>query len=767
MKDIILAIKKHNLGRELIKGSWGLEKENNRVDSQGRLALTKHPKALGNKLTHPYITTDFSESQIEIITPPMDSIDEAFYMLENLNDIVTENLNADEYLWPSSMPPIIPCDDEIPISDYGTSKEALEKMKYREFISKKYGRHKQLISGIHYNFSFHNEFIKKLHGYCKPEESLYHFKNSIYLTISRNLLKYQWLLTYLLGANVATHSSYRHCCDIEKHKKNEEYIFKGACSYRNSLCGYRNKKDFRVSFDTLEENVKDLSNLIASGHLKGINEFYSPVRLKNSKDRNSLTVLKEDGIEYIELRMIDLNPLSKVGIERDDLTLVHLIILSSLLYPCSSYNQDEQTQAVIKQNDVSFNGHNLKKELRDEGIYFFKRLKEVLATLSIDCSYYNKIIDSAMKKIDGDITLYSKEIYLNVKKYGYINHHLSISKIRKEESINDKFSLKGYEDLELSTQILIKEALLKGLKVEVLDRKENFISIKNNSKTEYIKQATKTSLDSYTTALVMENKGITKRILMENQISVPPGRIYTDIETAKMDYQKYSNNKIVIKPNNTNFGIGITILSQGFTEENFKQGLILAFNNDSTVLVEQFFNGSEYRFTIIDGEVVGILQRVPANVTGDGKSPIEMLVKKKNMNPLRGEGYKKPLEYLKLGEEELFILKNMNLDENSIPKNGEIIFLRENSNISTGGDSLDFTDLIDKSYKDEAIRAAKAIGAKITGVDMMIQDITEKRNTANSTIIELNFNPAIHIHCYPYKGINRRLGIKILNALGF
>jgi len=463
MKNILNAIINNNLEKELMCGTWGLEKENIRVDDQGKLALTKHPEALGDKIDHPFITTDFSESQVEIITSPKNSMDEAYYMLENLHDIVSENLNENEYLWPSSMPPIIPCDDEIPIADYGTSEEAKEKMEYREFIAKKYGKHKQLICGIHYNFSFRDEFIKKLHGLCEPDKSYYDFKNSIYLTISRNLLKHQWLLTYLLGANVATHTSYKHCCNMDRVKKDEEYIFKGACSYRNSLCGYRNKEDFRVSFDTLEENIKDLRDLIKNGDLRGVNEYYSPVRLKNTKDKNSLEALEKDGIEYIELRMIDLNPLSKIGIEREDLSLVHLIILSSLLYPCSSYNREEQNQAIINQNIVSFNGHNLTDELKEEGLFFFDRMSKVLKDLNIDCGYYNKIIQKAKNQLSGKEELYSHKVYTKVSKEGYIDHHLSISKKNRDESINRSYSLKGYEDLELSTQILLKEALLKGL----------------------------------------------------------------------------------------------------------------------------------------------------------------------------------------------------------------------------------------------------------------------------------------------------------------
>ncbi|MGL1894518.1 MAG: bifunctional glutamate--cysteine ligase GshA/glutathione synthetase GshB [Spirochaetaceae bacterium] len=768
MDKMLKTIKDNNLAAGLIKGKWGLEKENLRVDTDGKLALTPHPTILGDKLTHPYITTDFSESQIEMITPPSNSIDEAYYMLENIHDIVNENLPKDEYLWTSSMPPIIPDDNDIPIANYGSSPDAQAKMKYREYIAEKYGKHKQLISGIHYNFSFRNSFLHELYKFEEKQDSYYDFKNRLYLTISRNLLKHQWLITYLLGANVATHSTYKLCCETAKEfRRGEEFIFDDACSYRNSICGYRNNEDFRVSFDTLDENISDLKSLISKGALNCVNEYYSPVRLKNSKDQNTFTELEKEGIEYIELRMIDLNPLTKVGISKGDIHLVHLIILSSLLYPCSLYDQDAQSKAIEKQNFVSLHGRKLNDELKEEGLFFFERVKNVLDTLNINNNYYNSIISNAINKLNGKVKPYSENIYKLVEKKGYINHHLSVAKQNKTDSLSKRFSLKGYEELELSTQILVKEALLKGLKVKILDVNENFISIRSGEKIEYIKQATKTSLDSYSTVLVMENKAITKRVLAENGVSVPQGGIYTNKLAAIDDFYKYNSKKIVIKPNNTNFGIGITILNSGFSKVDFEQGINLGFANDETVLIETFFPGEEYRFTIINSEVCGILKRVPANIIGDGKSTIEQLITIKNQDPLRGLGYKKPLEHLKLGESELLFLKNQNLNIASIPNKDELIYIRENSNISTGGDSLDFTDSVDKSYFVEAIKAAKAVGANITGVDMMIKDIKEKRTNDNATIIELNFNPAIHIHCYPYRGKNRKLGVKVLEALGF
>ena len=170
---------------------------------------------------------------------------------------------------------------------------------------------------------------------------------------------------------------------------------------------------------------------------------------------------------------------------------------------------------------------------------------------------------------------------------------------------------------------------------------------------------------------------------------------------------------------------------------------------------------------MIGDEVVGILHRVPANVTGDGFRTVSELVELKNQDPLRGKGYRTPLEKIQLGEAEAMFLKPQHKDFETIPVSGEIVYLRENSNISTGGDSIDFTDDIPDSYKRIAIRAAKALNVKITGLDMIIPDLTAEATDDNYAIIELNFNPAIHIHCHPFHGKNRKLNEKLMDVLGY
>jgi len=262
----------------------------------------------------------------------------------------------------------------------------------------------------------------------------------------------------------------------------------------------------------------------------------------------------------------------------------------------------------------------------------------------------------------------------------------------------------------------------------------------------------------------MENKHITKFVLDKNNVKTPKGIVVESIEDGIAKFHKFKENKLVIKPNNTNFGKGITILNSAYKFEDYKTALKRAFEEDNVVLIEEFIEGKEYRFLVIGDEVEAVLHRRAANVVGDGFSTIKELIEKKNSSPLRSVGHKTPLEKIRIGDIELEYLQKQGLNFNSIPKIDERIFLRQNSNISTGGDSIDFTDNIHKSYNEIAINAAKCVGAKICGVDMIIKNTNEEALN-NYCIIELNFNPAIQMHCYPYIGTKRKIGDKILKLL--
>lgn len=174
----------------------------------------------------------------------------------------------------------------------------------------------------------------------------------------------------------------------------------------------------------------------------------------------------------------------------------------------------------------------------------------------------------------------------------------------------------------------------------------------------------------------------------------------------------------------------------------------IAFSEDSSVLVEEFIAGTEYRFFVLDGKCEAVLLRLPANVRGDDRHTIRELVATKNTNPLRGRDHRSPLERIKLGEIELLMLAQQGYEADDALPQGVQVFLRRNSNISTGGDSVDVTEIMHTSYKELAAEMATAMGAWVCGVDLIISDSTlpASKKESNCTCIELNFNPSIYMH---------------------
>lgn len=322
--------------------------------------------------------------------------------------------------------------------------------------------------------------------------------------------------------------------------------------------------------------------------------------------------------------------------------------------------------------------------------------------------------------------------------------------------------------LELSTQLLAAEARSRGVRVEVLDADDNFLRLSRDGRTEYVKQATRTSLDTYIAALIMENKQVTKQILREGGLPVPPGRAVRSVAEALKHFPEFAGAGLVIKPRSTNFGEGVTIFKTAdWRPDDAAAAVTRGLELDSTVLLERYETGREYRFLVIGDETVAVLHRVPANIVGDGWRSIRALVDEKNRDPRRGSGYVTPLEKIRLGPEEQLYLAAQGLNFDSVPVAGTTVYLRENSNISTGGDSLDFTDTAHPGYKEAAVRAARAVGARICGADLIISDISAAPTADNFSIIELNFNPALHIHAFPFRGENRRVEAKVLDLLGF
>lgn len=730
-------------------GLFGLEKENIRIKKDGTLSNRKHGDFFSS--TNSYISRDFAEVQLEMITKPHSSIRKVYDELHNIQHVVLSSIQ-DELLWPQSNPPILPNDDEIYIASMGE-----EELKYREYLASKYGKPRSLFTGIHFNFSFSEEDLK-----CRFIHSgkldYYEFKNQLYLKVLKYFIRDTYIYVKLFAASPVFHETFLSSCRELANKTNlGDYSSESLLSLRNSECGYKNQDILTIDYSNIDNYKLSINNMIEQEILKSEKEIYEPVRLKFDKSGN---------IEYLEIRFIDINPMFFNGVVITDLELIHLAAIYYSNLDDIDFSNDKRKESEM--NLMALNSVDSSKDIVKQKHILSKKASTIIEKMSIYFSLlpevpydFNNVFTKAKYTLSNDEETYSFQIKDKIEKESFIEYHINIANKQKEYVLENPLSLLGYEKLELSTIILIKSAIKMGYEYKVLDEKENFIELISpvNRKTEYIKQATKTRLDNYSSVLMMENKLVTKNVLNKSDIPTPLGySVNSKVEALKLYEKKVLPNYIVIKPNTTNFGYGITIFKNGYNYKEYESAIDHALSFDDTIIIEEYKSGKEYRFLIIGGKVQGILFRKPANVIGDGIHSIKELVEEKNKNPLRGQGYTKPLEVIKIDNVVVNYLKEQNLSIDSILDNGEEVFLRNNSNISTGGDSIDMSNQVHQDYIDIAEKAAKALNVNITGVDMIIEDINMTANPSNHSIIELNFNPAIHIHCYPLIGQRNQIG---------
>ncbi|PIC66399.1 bifunctional glutamate--cysteine ligase/glutathione synthetase [Sporosarcina sp. P16a] len=733
----------------LMKARYGIEKEGQRVDLDGHLATTCHPANIGMGDEHPYIQRDFSETQMELITPVLNTLDELFDYLSGIHDVAYRSMGKNEMLWPLSMPPALPKKEEdIMIAKLNNFENVL----YRRSLANSYGRRKQMICGIHFNFEFRDELLRMLFDLQSDFDDYQQFKTDIYLKLTRNYLYYRWLVTYFYGASPRSEENFYGCDD-----QPDEPVR----SIRSSRFGYTNHDDVNVSFSTIQKYISDLSSVVNRGLLVEEKEFYTAMRLRGS-DR--VADFEHTGVRYVELRNIDLNPFETNGISYEQAEFLHVFLLY-LLQKEEDPESDEWGNAGDARNDVVALEHPLAHtQFEAEAHELVDEMEQLSKDLDFPVSE-SLFVNLREMLADPSKTLAGR-LYSESEKTSQSQVATEIARETYTQLWEKPYELTGFTDMELSTQIMMYDAIQKGIKVEVLDRQDQFLKLKLHDHIEYVKNGNMTSKDTYVSTLIMENKTVTKKILHQEGYRVPGGDEFSNSEEALRAYEMFAKTPFVVKPKTTNYGIGISIFKDGASYEDYEKAISLAFDEDSSVLVEEFLEGTEYRFFVLHDKVLAVMLRVPANVTGDGTHTIKELVEEKNRDPLRGTDHRTPLELIQLGELEVLMLKGQGYQLNSIPEDGEIVYLRENSNVSTGGDSIDVTDQVSEDYKKIAVDAVAALGAKISGIDLIIEDLdVPAANPGAYGIIEANFNPSMYMHIYPYKGKTRRVTTDILHYL--
>lgn len=476
---------------------FGLEKEGLRVNpSDGRLAQTPHRRALGSALTHPNITTDYSEALLEFVTGTHTTAAEALVELE-LHQAFAANVLDDERIWPLSMPCLLPDSDaDIPLAYYGESHIGRLKTVYRRGLGFRYGRQMQTIAGVHFNVSFPDDFWfwqGKIQGSQKiPNLRL--VRDIGYFNTIRNFRRLQWLYILLTGASPAVDESFRLLATDRFLMQGRTNIAQGATSLRMSDLGYQStaQESINISFNRLDTYCSSLESAVTqpwptyegvglvdeygfkqlnTAVLQIENEYYSSIRPKRGQNPGERPVraLLNRGVEYLEIRAIDLNPFTPNGISENETALITLLIVASALAD-SPVNTDAECAALNSLNArATWAGRRDNQKycrnmtFRSAGLRFLNDLDFLAECLdqAFDSTKHLEALTDARCQLSGTKSLLSYEIEQKSFKSGHLAFGLDMAENHHQKLLS-RFANAGNQDgmKKLAADSLVTEEVL-------------------------------------------------------------------------------------------------------------------------------------------------------------------------------------------------------------------------------------------------------------------------------------------------------------------
>ncbi|CNG22855.1 glutamate--cysteine ligase [Yersinia similis] len=463
----------------------GIERETLRVTADGHLASTGHPESLGAALTHQWITTDFAEALLEFITPVDGDIDHLLTFLRDIHRYTARKL-GDERMWPLSMPCFIESEQDIELAKYGSSNIGRFKTLYREGLKNRYGALMQTISGVHYNFSLPLEFWQAWAG-VTDEQSGKEEISAGYFRLIRNYYRFGWVIPYLFGASPAICSSFLQgretALPFERNGKGMCYL-PYATSLRLSDLGYTNKSqsnlgitfnDLHTYVDGLKRAIQTPSEEYATLGLKDgdrhlqlntnvlqiENELYAPIRPKRvtHAGESPSDALLRGGIEYIEVRSLDINPFSPIGVDAVQARFLDLFLIWCVLADAPEMSSDELLCTRKNWNRVILEGRkpgqtigmgcsDSRQPLEKVGKALFADLRRVAEVLDgSDSTAYQQVCDELVALFDDPELTFSARILKVMQEKGIGGVGLELAEHYREMLQNEPLELLTEEQL--------------------------------------------------------------------------------------------------------------------------------------------------------------------------------------------------------------------------------------------------------------------------------------------------------------------------------
>lgn len=486
-KNKISELQKEQYASVFTQIQRGIEREALRIDTDGKLSSKPHDKALGAALTHASITTDYAESLLEFITPVSKDVDQLVGYLRDVHSFTLDNIDG-ELLWPMSMPCVITSEEDIEIAQYGQSNVGQMKTIYREGLRNRYGSLMQIISGLHFNFSLGDEAWQPLQNYFENEDNLQAFRSERYFSLIRNFHRLGWVIPYMFGASPALCGSFLQGdmpYEFEQMGQGTYYLPYGT-SLRLSDLGYTNSEQDNLSicYNNIENYIDSVNAAIATPSVKfaeiGVkhdgkysqlntnvlqieNELYAPIRPKRvaKSGQKPSQALADGGVEYIEVRNLDVNPFVDIGIDKTQIRFLDMFLMHCLLWQDVPMNQTQRQATTSNLNAVILSGRQPNLMLKeDEGELSLKdwmaRLFDALGSIAQLFDHHNggndyqQCLEELRPMVNDPEQTYSGKLMAMLKAQGLDNTPFGIAqalKFKQQLAVND-YQVISYQELE-------------------------------------------------------------------------------------------------------------------------------------------------------------------------------------------------------------------------------------------------------------------------------------------------------------------------------
>ncbi|RUO19269.1 glutamate--cysteine ligase [Aliidiomarina iranensis] len=487
----------------LAKMNRGIERESLRITSEGQLATTMHPAALGATLTHPLITTDYAEALMEFITPVSTSITTTLAQLRDVHRFTYQHI-GDEYLWPLSMPCYLNATSDIRLAQFGKSHVGRMKTVYRQGLTHRYGAVMQTISGVHFNWSVSDELWPLLAAE-EGRENNADYRSERYFGLIRNFKRWAWVIPYLFGASpVLCKSFLKHSsADLDFHELSSGMVYvPHSTSLRMSDLGYTNKEQaaLKITYNSLDDYVDGLRRAVFTRSeqfadigvqtgdkwqqlnaniLQIENEFYSPIRPKRVADSGETPTqaLERGGIQYIEVRALDVNPFSEVGITAEQMRFLDLFLLFCLFTESPELSIECQQATEKNVNKVVLRGREPGLTLMDEAgeysvqerlAHLFAEMAKIADVLEAESSAYHRALQSFAPAISNPDATFSAKLLRMYEEASKIFQHVGM---RFAVEYRDRLKNSGYEFYtEADFQKMAAQSLAEQAEIEAQDK---------------------------------------------------------------------------------------------------------------------------------------------------------------------------------------------------------------------------------------------------------------------------------------------------------